>query len=105
MVGAVLGGADDDEVSIMEQVGEAVGIAFQIKDDILDVTGNPKILGKPVGSDEKNHKTTYVTIKGIETATAHVDAYSEDAIEQLKKLGKRNEFLEELIRFLINRDR
>lgn len=105
MIGAVLGGADDDELDIMEQVGESVGIAFQIQDDILDVTGNPKILGKPVGSDEKNHKTTYVTIKGLETASADVAAYSRDAIEQLQKLKKRNEFLEELIRFLINRDR
>ncbi|MCR5602691.1 MAG: polyprenyl synthetase family protein [Lachnospiraceae bacterium] len=105
MIGAVLGGADDKELEIMEQVGEAVGIAFQIQDDILDVTGNPKILGKPVGSDEKNHKTTYVTIKGLETASADVAAYSRDAIEQLQKLDKRNEFLEELIRFLINRDR
>ena len=105
MIGAVLGGAGDDEIRIMEQVGEAVGIAFQIQDDILDVTGNPKILGKPVGSDKKNHKTTYVTIKGLETAAADVAAYSRDAIEQLHKLDKRNEFLEELIRFLINRDR
>ena len=105
MIGAVLGGADDSELQIMEQVGEAVGIAFQIQDDILDVTGNPKILGKPVGSDKKNHKTTYVTIKGLETAAADVAAYSRDAIEQLQKLDKRNEFLEELIRFLINRDR
>ena len=105
MIGAVLGGADDEELKVMEEVGEAVGIAFQIQDDILDVTGNPKILGKPVGSDEKNHKITYVTIKGLETASADVAAYSRDAIEQLQKLGKRNEFLEELIRFLINRDR
>ncbi len=105
MTGAILGGASEDEVSIMEQVGEAVGIAFQIQDDILDVTGNPKILGKPVGSDARNHKTTYVTIKGLETAAKDVEAFSEDAIEQLHKLNNRNEFLEELIKFLINRDR
>ena len=105
MIGAVLGGASDEDVEIMEQVGEAVGIAFQIQDDILDVTGNPKVLGKPVGSDEKNHKTTYVTIYGIETAKADVATYSEKAIELLHKLDRRNEFLEELIKFLINRDR
>jgi geranylgeranyl diphosphate synthase type II len=105
MIGAILAGASDDEIKAMEKTGSDVGLAFQIQDDILDVTGNPKILGKPVGSDEKNHKTTYVTIKGLETASADVAAYSRDAIEQLQKLDKRNEFLEELIRFLINRDR
>ncbi|MBR6469961.1 MAG: polyprenyl synthetase family protein, partial [Lachnospiraceae bacterium] len=82
-----------------------VGIAFQIKDDILDVTGNPKILGKPVGSDEKNHKTTYVTIKGLKEATEDVNSYSNRAVELLGTLDKKNEFLEELIKFLINRDR
>ena len=105
MIGALLAGADSKAVSDIEQAARKIGVAFQIQDDILDVTGNPKILGKPVGSDEKNHKTTYVTIKGLETASADVAAYSRDAIEQLQKLDKRNEFLEELIRFLINRDR
>ena len=105
MIGAVLGGADDAGVDTMEQVGEAVGIAFPIQDDILDVTGNPKVLGKPVGSDAKNHKTTYVTLKGINEAAKDVEGYSDRAIDLLKTLDKRNEFLEELIRFLINRDR
>ncbi len=104
-IGAVLGGATEEETDVMEIVGEAVGIAFQIKDDILDVTGNPKILGKPVGSDAKNHKTTYVTIKGLETAAKDVDSYSQRAVESLGKLDKKNEFLEELIKFLIDRDR
>ncbi|MBR5406219.1 MAG: polyprenyl synthetase family protein [Lachnospiraceae bacterium] len=104
-IGAVLGGATQEEVDVMELVGEAVGIAFQIKDDILDVTGNPKILGKPVGSDEKNHKTTYVTIKGLKVASEDVNSYSNRAVELLGTLDKKNEFLEELIKFLINRDR
>ena len=105
MIGAILGGASDDDVAVMEQVGEAVGIAFQIQDDILDVTGNPKVLGKPVGSDERNHKTTYVTLKGLETAMKDVEVYSNKAIVLLQALDKRNEFLEELIRFLINREK
>lgn len=105
MIGAILGGADEESVDIMEQVGEAVGIAFQIQDDILDVNGNPKVLGKPVGSDAKNHKITYVTVKGINTASKDVEGYSGRAIDLLHKLDKRNEFLDELIRFLINRDR
>lgn len=105
MIGAILGGASDDDVAVMEQVGEAVGIAFQIQDDILDVTGNPKVLGKPVGSDARNNKTTYVTLKGFETATKDVEAYSNKAIVLLQALDKKNEFLEELIRFLIKREK
>ncbi len=105
MIGAILGGADDDAIDTMEQVGEAVGIAFQIQDDILDVNGNPKVLGKPVGSDAKNHKTTYVTLKGINTAAKDVEGYSDRALDLLHTLNVKNEFLEELIRFLINRDR
>ena len=105
MIGAILGGADDAGINTMEQVGEAVGIAFQIQDDILDVNGNPKVLGKPVGSDARNHKTTYVTLKGINTAAKDVEGYSGRAIDLLHTLDKRNEFLEELIKFLINRDR
>lgn len=105
MIGAILGGASDDDVAVMEQVGEAVGIAFQIQDDILDVTGNPKVLGKPVGSDARNNKTTYVTLKGLETATKDVEAYSNKAIVLLQALDKKNEFLEELIRFLIKREK
>ena len=105
MIGAILAGADDDAIDTMEQVGEAVGIAFQIQDDILDVNGNPKVLGKPVGSDAKNHKTTYVTLKGINTAAKDVEGYSDRALYLLHTLNVKNEFLEELIRFLINRDR
>ena len=105
MIGAILGGASDDDVAVMEQVGEAVGIAFQIQDDTLDVTGNPKVLGKPVGSDARNNKTTYVTLKGLETATKDVEAYSNKAIVLLQALDKKNEFLEELIRFLIKREK
>ncbi|MCR4807624.1 MAG: polyprenyl synthetase family protein [Lachnospiraceae bacterium] len=105
MIGAILGGASEDDINVMEQVGQAVGIAFQIQDDILDVTGNPKILGKPVGSDEKNHKTTYVTIKGLKEAAEDVKTYSNKAIVLLQSLDRKNEFLEELIRFLINREK
>ena len=105
MIGAILAGADDDAIDTMEQVGEAVGIAFQIQDDILDVNGNPKVLGKPIGSDAKNHKTTYVTLKGINTAAKDVEGYSDRALYLLHTLNVKNEFLEELIRFLINRDR
>ena len=70
MIGAVLAGAED--LDKIEQMGSCVGIAFQIQDDILDVTSNQEELGKPVGSDDKNHKTTYVTLEGIEKAGEEV---------------------------------
>ncbi len=65
MIGAVLAGASKEDVLKMEECGEYIGLAFQIQDDILDLTGDEEEIGKPVGSDEKNHKTTYVTLKGL----------------------------------------
>ena len=73
MAGAVLAGAEEGQVSRMEQIAGKIGLAFQIQDDILDVTSTTELLGKPVHSDEKNEKTTYVTWKGIEKA--HEDTW------------------------------
>ena len=101
MIGAILGGADDAQVRIMEQVASDVGLAFQIRDDILDVTSTSEVLGKPVGSDEKNEKTTYVTLEGLEQAENEVDRYSNRAVENLKSLPVSNPFLEELLLTLI----
>lgn len=107
MVGAVLGGAEDAQIEIVEKAAYEIGVAFQIQDDILDVTSTLAVLGKPVGSDEKNNKTTYVTIKGIDAASAEQKALSTHAIELLESLGEGNaegnEFLLELIRSLITR--
>lgn len=103
MVGAILAGADEDQVRCIESVAKDVGLAFQIQDDILDVTSTPEILGKPIHSDEKNHKTTYVTLKGLETAKKDVQEISERALATLAALPQNNKFLEELIRALINR--
>lgn len=103
MIGAVLGGADDAQVALMEKVASEVGLAFQIQDDILDVTSTSEELGKPVLSDEKNEKTTYVTLEGIDKAKEKVDEYSRHAISVLMELPVRNEFLEVLIERLINR--
>ena len=106
MVGAVLGGADDSQLSIIEDAAYNIGIAFQIQDDILDVTSTLETLGKPVGSDEKNNKTTYVTLKGIDEAGAQQKAMSAKAIELIEGLGRygiKNDFLLELIRSLITR--
>lgn len=103
LIGAVLAGASEQQQRTVELAARELGLAFQIRDDILDVTGNTDELGKPVGSDEKNHKNTYVALEGLEKAKEDVKRYSESAIDRLKSLPVRNEFLYELIEELINR--
>ena len=103
MIGGILAGASDTEIRSLEKAAYDIGIAFQIQDDILDVTGNEKILGKPIGSDEKNHKTTYVTIRGLAQAQKDVEKISERALEGVASLSEENVFLNELIRYLIHR--
>ena len=103
MIGAVLAGADDECVQAVEEIAAKVGMAFQIQDDILDVTSTAEELGKPVHSDEKNNKVTYVTLFGTEKAAEQVEELSEKAIDLLKSLNKNNEFLYLLIEKLINR--
>ena len=105
MIGAVLAGAGSEEIRKMEKVARNVGIAFQIQDDILDVTSTPEVLGKPVMSDEKNEKTTYVTLVGVEKAKEYVEEISEEAIGLLSELPQRNEFLEALLKELIHREK
>mgnify|MGYP002657062884 FL=1 len=81
MAGAVLAGADESAVADIEKAGNKVGVAFQIKDDILDVTSTQEKLGKPVFSDEKNNKTTYVTLYGMDKADRDVEALSKEAVD------------------------
>lgn len=103
MIGAVLAGAEDDEVATVERIASLTGLAFQIQDDILDVTSTMEELGKPIHSDEKNEKTTYVTLKGLDKAVADVAQISEEAISLLQGLGKENPYLEELLKALVHR--
>ena len=103
LIGAVLAGASEQQQRTVELAARELGLAFQIRDDILDVTGNTDELGKPVGSDEKNHKNTYVALEGLEKAKEDVKRYTESAIDRLKSLPVRNEFLYELIEELIDR--
>lgn len=103
LIGAVLAGASEKEQQIIQQVAKDVGLAFQIQDDILDVTSDLETLGKPIGSDEKNHKTTYVTIRGLAQAEKDVEEISERALEGVASLSEENVFLNELIRYLIHR--
>ncbi len=105
MIGAVLAGADDDIVQNIERIAKNVGIAFQIQDDILDVTSTVEVLGKPVLSDEKNEKTTYVTLEGIKKAKEYVQNISNEAITLLQELPYKNDFLTELIKELIHREK
>ena len=103
MTGAILGGASAEEVAAIEKAAKNVGLAFQIQDDILDVTSTAEELGKPIHSDEKNHKTTYVTIMGIEKASQQVKELSDEAVELLEGLNKKNEFLFTLVKELVGR--
>lgn len=105
MIGAILAGATDEEVGILEQVGRKVGIAFQIQDDILDVTSSMEVLGKPIGSDEKNNKVTYVSLVGLEAARKEVEKLSNEAIALLEGLSVQSEFLKEVVLYLIYREK
>jgi geranylgeranyl diphosphate synthase type II len=104
MIGAILAGASNEEINIIEKIADDIGLAFQIKDDILDVTSTPDILGKPVHSDEKNEKTTYVTIMDLEQANNEVVQISNRAMNAFAALPYKNEFLKGLIKMLINRE-
>lgn len=105
MTGAMLAGADEATVAAMEKCARNIGVAFQIQDDILDVTSTTEVLGKPIHSDEKNHKTTYVTLEGLDKASKDVEEISGRALDVLKTFPGRNTFLEELVAYLIHREK
>ncbi|MBQ5918625.1 MAG: polyprenyl synthetase family protein [Lachnospiraceae bacterium] len=105
VVGALLSGANDEQILRMEKAAWNIGMAFQIQDDILDVIGDAEVIGKPVLSDEKNEKTTYVSLYGIDGAKKYVKDYTDEAIKILSEVGKENIFLNELIISLINREK
>ena len=102
--GAILAGADEKQLANLTEYARQFGLAFQITDDILDVVGDEKTIGKPVGSDEKNHKTTYVTLYGMEKAEKDVVEMSNEALRLIEETGE-NEFLDELVRRLIHREK
>lgn len=105
MIGAILGGVSEEEVKKVEKIAEYVGKAFQIQDDILDVESTKEVLGKPIRSDEKNDKTTYVTLLGLEGAKKEVEKLSDEAIRLLHQLSGENEYLERLLLWLVHRNR
>ena len=101
MIGAVLAGAGAEDTEKMEQIARGIGLAFQIQDDILDVTSTTEVLGKPVHSDEKNEKTTYVTWKGLEGSKQEVSRMTEEAVRALRTIQPDGGFLEELLKSLV----
>ena len=105
MIGAVLAGASKEDVEKIEKIGEDIGLAFQIQDDILDATSSLEVLGKPVHSDERNEKTTYLTLEGLEKSKNDVELISRRAITGLKSFTKENQFLNELVEMLIHREK
>lgn len=107
MIGAVLAGAAPDTIERMEQIGRNIGMAFQIQDDILDITSTEEILGKPIGSDEKNQKLTYAAIYGLEQAKEDVERFSFQAMEGIRQTTTvyEKDFLLELTRYLIRREK
>ena len=104
-VGVLLGGGGREDLLAIEEFSRYLGIAFQIKDDILDVSGTEENLGKPIGSDGENEKSTFVTIYGLEASEKMLADYTEKAIESLSRFGEKAEFLINLSKFLLDRDR
>jgi geranylgeranyl diphosphate synthase type II len=105
MIGAILADAPEAEITSIGQVAADIGLAFQIQDDILDVTSSTEVLGKPVGSDEKNEKSTYVTLEGLEKAAKDVERFSMEAADILKQLNRDDTFLQEMIQYLVHRNK
>lgn len=105
MIGATLSGAGKEVLEKIEKAGKLLGLAFQIQDDILDVTSTTKVLGKPVNSDEKNHKTTYVTLMGLDGAKKAAEEYSKETVELFKSISGDFAFLEQLVMELMKREK
>lgn len=102
-MGCIVGGADDEAIALAGDYAEKIGLAFQIVDDILDVKGDAKLLGKPVGSDSENDKSTYVSLLGLEESQKIVDNLTNEAIDILNRF-EGSDFLKELTLFLAKRD-
>lgn len=101
MIGAILANANESDLAKVQKIAYNVGMAFQIQDDILDETASFEELGKPIHSDERNEKVTFVTIHGIKAAQEEVKRLSEEAVSMLRDIGGSYEFLEGLITYLV----
>ena len=103
--GAILAGASREKLSALTKYAENFGLAFQITDDILDVEGDEKSLGKPVGSDAKNGKSTYVTLMSLDEAKFFAEKTVQTAVDALNVFGSEADFLRELVKYLIGRSK
>ncbi len=104
LLGCIFGGADKEQIEICRQYASNIGLAFQIRDDILDVTGDSKLLGKPVGSDKQQNKTTFLSFMSVDEAESKVKAYTEAAKQALVQFGEKAKSLIELADFLAYRN-
>ncbi|MBQ0111477.1 MAG: polyprenyl synthetase family protein, partial [Oscillospiraceae bacterium] len=102
-IGCILGGADEIKINAAQQFAENLGIAFQIKDDILDIESTEDVLGKPIGSDKDSGKTTYVSLVGLSQAKKDVVYYTEKAKEALSAFNADTSELIEIADYLVNR--
>lgn len=105
MIGGILAGASDEDVDTLEKIGNHLGMAFQIQDDILDVSGDEDKLGKPVHSDEKNEKSTYAAIHGVGASREQVRMYTDEAVSCLNGFAGEQKFLTDLFIWLADRDK
>ena len=104
-MGAILAGASDEDLEKLTSYAEKIGLAFQIKDDILSEEGDEKVLGKPVGNDKAMEKCTYVSKYGLEESKEILEKITKEAIEELKSYGNKAEFLKELALYIKNRNK
>ncbi len=103
LLGALAADASEDEIKAVTEFAEKLGLAFQIQDDILDCEGEESVLGKPIGSDAENEKTTYVTLLGIDAAREKASALTSEAVKELDAFGDKADFLKELAQRLMGR--
>ena len=104
-MGAILAGANDEDLKKLTSYAEKIGLAFQIKDDILSEEGDEKVLGKPVGNDKALEKCTYVSKYGLEKSKEILEKITKEAIEELRSYGDKAEFLKELALYIKNRNK
>ncbi len=104
LCGGIMAKVDATIYTVLKRYSDIIGLAFQIRDDILDVEGDPEVFGKTIGSDVANHKTTYVTLYGIQGAKEKLKELKEEGLELMKKLEEDTSFLETMIHYICNRD-
>lgn len=104
-MGAILAGSSEKDIERLSRYAEKIGLAFQIKDDILSEEGNPDVTGKPVGNDKKHNKCTYVSVFGIEGAKKELEKITNEAVEILEYYGDKAEFLKQLAIYIKNRNK